>query len=92
MLVCTLTIGSCPLLFCCINDSTHWVENRVIFSDYGSGERHVFRYCSFILSFFCTNHEWVGPPLGVGSHERNPRYKGSCKYLTFLPWITRLSV
>ena len=77
MLVCTTTISSCRLLFCCINDSNHWVENSVIFSDHGSGERHVFRYYSFILSIFCTDHVRVGPPLGVGSHERHPYYKGS---------------
>ena len=72
MLVCTLTIASCRILFCCIIDSNHWVVNSVIFSDHGSGERHVFRYYSFILSVFCTNHERVGPRLGVGSHERHP--------------------
>ena len=77
MLVCTRTIGSFQLPFCCINDINHWVENSVIFSDYGSGERHVFRYYSFILTIFCTNLERVGPPLGAGSHERHPRYKGS---------------
>ena len=77
MLVRPPTIGSCRLLFCCINDSHHWVESSVIFSDHGSRERHVFRYYSFILSIFCTNHERVGPPLGVGSHEQHPRYKGS---------------
>ena len=77
MLVCTPTIGSCRLLFCCINDRNYWVENSLILSDHGSWEAHVFRYYSFTLSIFSTNHERVGPPLGVGSHERHPRYKGS---------------
>ena len=77
MLVCTPTIGSCRLLFCCINDSNHWVENSVIVSDHGSVECNLFPSYSFTLSIFCANHERVGPPLGVGSHERHPRYKGS---------------
>ena len=59
------------------HNSNHWVENSVIFSDHGSGERHVFRYYSFTLSIFCTNHERVGPRLRVETHERHPRYKGS---------------
>ena len=75
MVVCTPTIVSCQLLFCCITDSNHWVENSVIFSDHGSGERHVFPYYSFILSLFFTNHERGGPALGVESHERHPRCK-----------------
>ena len=49
----------------------------MIFSDDRFGERHVFRYYSFTLSIFCTNHERVAPPLGVGSHEQHARYKGS---------------
>ena len=64
-------------VFCFINDSNHSVKNSVIFPDHGSGERHVFRYYSFTLSNFSTNHERVGSTLGVESHERQHRYNGS---------------